>query len=1023
MRKNILLSLLFLSFLFSCAYGIQNGIGQISHVIEIEQGDLRLGVPFDLPKGINGLKPDLALSYDSANSFSSFVGFGWSFGGLSSIYLCTTPILDLNNQFRYNEDQFCWDGKYLENSTSNQYHYTSEIDDFSRIVANKELEADEVHNFTIKTKDNKLFLFGGTTDSVIFFRNSPNETYQWLLKEVKDYLGNKIEYEYNKMNNFPYIRSITYANIKVEFEYEAAERTIAKNFYKNLPLYDISFLLSNISIFIINSNVKTLHSRYSFEYDSFKDKNILRRINYCGSDSSTCFKPLIFNYTRELSQDLEYTAIKNWNLDCSSFDNAQSRQLVDMNGDGLMDLAGVINQSLYVSLSDGKNFKEPTEWKKITFASLDFTKNILKMVDVNLDGLTDIVLLHTDGIYVALNTNSMLGELKRWTSEFGSTDPWYNPSSKVYFYVDVNGDKLVDVVAVFSDGIYVALNNKNEFAKKTRWTNYNFGLSPSYYNRLLVDMNKDGLIDLVGIDSSGGYSLSILYNNGSAFTNQAKTDFKSSVGLRIVDMNNDGLPDIVRASYASSSLSAYVKFNLGNNIFDKEILYGSIPTGNVLLDWYSAYFIDINQDHYTDVVWLDPREKTIYASINNQSGIDPKRRIVATLPTSITINMQTILEQAYLFSNESIGFLVLTSCNVFVTYDIKNKLLISDIKTSFETEVNINYGDLTEKSVYESTYVSNYPYYSKMFGKRVVTSMQTPVGLSNVKNMTYYKYKNFIIHLKRIEFGSFESIIQSYSAINVVKEISYYTNFPLTGKLKYFSAYYNSFKYYETSSNLLVKKSSLNDKTFLIQPISSEERFFNENNENNSLAWKSIQATYMDKDEFGNIGIILEDISVRGVNYSRITKNDYLNDPNEWFLSNIKSVRVIQGLNRLADPRHVAYNYDNKTRLLNSIVYQPEDEKYSKLEVFEYDHFGNVISLTKMPYSPLSADSPRKETFEYDFNGILLKKHCNALNHCESYYYDELGNRIRDVGPNGIETTYEYDVFGRKIKEINLSRF
>ena len=72
-------------------------------------------IPIWTPPGPQGLQPNIALTYNSAQG-SGYVGVGWSISGLSSIYRCNRtfaqdgasgPVTLTDN------DVFCMDGKRL----------------------------------------------------------------------------------------------------------------------------------------------------------------------------------------------------------------------------------------------------------------------------------------------------------------------------------------------------------------------------------------------------------------------------------------------------------------------------------------------------------------------------------------------------------------------------------------------------------------------------------------------------------------------------------------------------------------------------------------------------------------------------------------------------------------------------------------------------------------------------------------------------------------------------------------------
>lgn len=202
----------------------------------------------------------------------------------------------------------------------------------------------------------------------------------------------------------------------IEFNYVNMKTPAMKSYYRGYFLYETKQILDSITIY--TKSIR--HSSYGFEYDEVKKRSVLKKIHYCGSDSvSTCFAPLKITYENELDAQINYTSVKNYDKGCSGMENAYSRTLIDMNGDGLLDVAGIISQSLFVSLShQGDYFEAASEWLKINVGTtqLDFSKGIVKIVDLNSDGFADLFLVASDGAYVSLNNgqdSKSMGPLKK----------------------------------------------------------------------------------------------------------------------------------------------------------------------------------------------------------------------------------------------------------------------------------------------------------------------------------------------------------------------------------------------------------------------------------------------------------------------------------------------------------------------------------------------------------------------------------------------------------------------------------
>ncbi|MDD5248612.1 MAG: FG-GAP-like repeat-containing protein [Rhodocyclaceae bacterium] len=235
----------------------------------------------------------------------------------------------------------------------------------------------------------------------------------------------------------------------------------------------------------------------------------------------------------------------------------------DVDGDGRADAVGFANDGVYVSLSSGTLLYAPSKWASdFGVASGWTTMDVYprSLIDVNGDGRPDIVGFKDDGVYVALNAGSLFAVPKKWSVDFGiaSAVPYVSNSANPRFVIDVNGDGLPDIVGFANGGVYVALNTGKDFSAASLWS-ADFGANAGYttqdtYPRMLADVNGDGLPDIVSFKSDGVY---VALNTGTGFKPATRwlldfgratsTPYASQSGFprNVVDMNGDGKADIV----------------------------------------------------------------------------------------------------------------------------------------------------------------------------------------------------------------------------------------------------------------------------------------------------------------------------------------------------------------------------------------------------------------------------------------------------------------------------------------------
>lgn len=212
-----------------------------------------------------------------------------------------------------------------------------------------------------------------------------------------------------------------------------------------------------------------------------------------------------------------------------------------------------------------------TTWTQVTDANsyqigFDITNSTnddkgYRLFDVNGDGLPDWVKSDGTSQSVVFNTGN------KWGS---ASSTWSVPlpfsvsnAEQGVREADVNGDGLTDLIAASSTKV-VYLNNGT-----TGWTASTSLVFPESFidtsNRdqgvQIVDLNGDGLPDVFRsyYASTTGTSSAVYINNGFGWTQDTGwsipevliNDMKDSA-VRIYDFNGDGLPDIVYSPYPNS---------------------------------------------------------------------------------------------------------------------------------------------------------------------------------------------------------------------------------------------------------------------------------------------------------------------------------------------------------------------------------------------------------------------------------------------------------------------------------------
>src|SRR3989339_352859 len=330
----------------------------------------------------------------------------------------------------------------------------------------------------------------------------------------------------------------------------------------------------------------------------------------------------------------------------------QGAELIDVNGDNLpdivqrmKDLSGEV-KSAWINTGNGWQ-KDTTEtWvppipivdRAYEPYSLD---NGVRFADLNGDGLVDVV-QSEESLTMPDHNNH-----RSWLNTGHGWEPapecWNPPLSFVRrlsnsstgdMYtqlVDVNGDGRADIVRSFGEYIYfgyisqfvglnqeVFINNGNGWTLSSEWQ-MPLSLEPHYGIRF-VDFTCDGLVDI--ITEPNWPPLTAFFedyarawiNNGKGWTAASAwaspahivTNAGSDNGVRFVDINNDGLVDIVQYVGGNDGPQKGVWLNTGSGWAEQDL--SMLPPVRLIdrADDYRSYdegvrLADINGDGTVDL--------------------------------------------------------------------------------------------------------------------------------------------------------------------------------------------------------------------------------------------------------------------------------------------------------------------------------------------------------------------------------------------------------------------------------------
>lgn len=489
-------------------------------------------LPLLSPPGI--IKPALSLQY-SSQAGNGPLGMGWSLGGLSQLNRCprvkTIDGVDDGTLHFNSNDRLCLDGQrlILVSGTygANNAEYRTQIDSGLKVVGKGAYSSASAW-FEVRTRDGQIMEYGSTANSRRAITPAGTSTAVptvWALNKVSDRFTNYYTISYLLDSGMLYPQTISYAGNTTAGTTPARTLTLtwaaATERPDHVPVYAGGGVSATIKRRLSGITNNANPARYRFHY-STSDAQLsnLTKVEYCPDGSTVnCLK-----VDSEYGQTTHPTTGKHTNTPqvvLAAFggnqgwgdQNVHPRELADVNGDGRLDIVGFFKDGVYVAFGTATGFNAPV--KKLNYfhtgggwgSNNTFTRLV---VDVNGDGLADIVGFSSGGVYVALSEGDHFSAQTLWLSGYGTNAGWANQNTHPRMLADVDGDGLPDLVGFSSASVSVALNKRtyfqpspafsnitNKFTRSTGWTDNN------KFPRMMVDLNGDGRDDIIGFGQDG----------------------------------------------------------------------------------------------------------------------------------------------------------------------------------------------------------------------------------------------------------------------------------------------------------------------------------------------------------------------------------------------------------------------------------------------------------------------------------------------------------------------------------------
>ena len=640
----------------------------------------------------------------------------------------------------------------------------------------------------------------------------------------------------------------------------------------------------------------------------------------------------------------------------------------DFNGDGKTDYArlGGTYGHFFISNGDG-TFSNPIhqypsgwdfgfgpEWKVITG-------------DFNGDGMTDYARL--GGTYrhffISNGDGTFSNPVHHYPAgwDFGFSSPWKTITG------DFNGDGRTDYARLGGTyGHFFISNGDGTFATPVHQypSGWDFGFGPEW-KVITGDFNGDGMTDYARL--GGTYGHFFISNGDGTFSNPvhhypAGWDFGFGPEWKNItgDFNGDGKTDYARlgATYAHLFISN------GDGTFAAPVdqypgfNFGYGPEWKVITG-------DFTGDGKTDYARLGGTYAHLF--IVNEQYPDQLTLITDGLGNQTTINYKPITDNTVYTKN--------TTPPPFP--DVVNVQAPIYVVASHETDNGIG-----------GSYKMSYTYGGMKahrlgrgnLGYQWQETLDEVTGITTrteyLQDPDYYEY-----------IGRVETSVVKLSNGTIIREADYsYGNYP------------NGTLYSDAGMRV----------PYVSQSV---ERQY----ETNGSLISTVTNSTSGYDAYGNPRYTTVNTTDGTETFTRQTDSIMTNDIVNWRLGVVTSSKLTNTIpGEPAQSRESSFTYDSVSGLLKSETIEPNDLDLWVKVAYEYDIYGN---RTKSTITGADLVGPRITTTTYDLvNSQFPYVITNAEGHSETRLYDERFGKIKSlIGPNGLETTWGFDAFGRTIAE------
>ncbi|SMN00333.1 Rhs family protein [uncultured Candidatus Thioglobus sp.] len=996
-------------------------VGSTPGSLSINQGAANYTVPITLPPGAGGMQPELSINYNS-NSGNGQLGVGFSLGGLSNIHRCSKTIATdgVKGGISYNNnDRYCLDGQRLivisgTDGESNS-EYRTEIESFSRVKFNGS-------SWVVETKSGQTFEYGNTNDSKIEAQGK-NVVRLWAVNKITDASNNTINYVYdeNDTEGEYSLNRIDYANNSIQFTYE--DRDDTHSAYQAGSKLRQSKRLNSISTYVNSSVIRTYNLEY--QYHGTPARSRLRSIQQCVNNQ--CLPKTEFEWQTSnagWSQDDNYTPQKAI-VDNDGKD--QGVRLLDVNGDGLVDMIyhrwiNNYSQQKGAYLNTGNGWQSAPQYTPPFHIAADEHGDLgVRFQDVNGDGLVDMIYHRWINNYsqqkgAYLNTGNGWQPASQYTPPFriaidGQGDLGVR-------FQDINADGLTDVIDGFNNNKKTYLNTGNDWVENY---NYQIPIQITKSNHKdagtrFVDLNGDGLVDI----------LKSRNNDREAYINQGTITKLQSItnGFGIqTSINYKPLTD--NTVYTKDSGGTYPTINLQNvrQVVSSVVTDNSIGGQNTTTYKYGGAKVNLKGRGNLGFRWIETKDtqsnKLTRTEFNQNypfiGQVSKTQEYIENNGSRQLLNQQTNTLRDTRGHNNKVHSAYLSQ-SIEHTYDFNSSNLLTTVTT---TQSNIdNYGNVgnivvtttgnsqTFTKTTSNTYNNDVTNWHLGRLTKAVVTHHAPNTLNITRTSSFSYNNNGLLSTETIEPNSSKALTSTYKYDSFGNKTKATTSASGISSRSTTTTYSADGKFPTRTTNALghSETKTFDAKTGNVLSLTGPNGL--------TTRW-----------EYDALGRTTKETRVDDTN-TTTTYNWAIDDsPNSIYKITTTSsgsspkTTYFDAFNRKVREQHTGFDgrqvnsdtyYDNLGRLARaSLPYFSDKQGY--FVTTEHDAIGRLISTTK------PADYGNTATESTAYNGLVTTS-TNVLGHQKTITKNAIGKIIRIDEPEGAWLTHKHDSVGNLIQ-------